>query len=854
MGRTKVKKISRNDTNAVLLLINSRKGRSMKSNIFIPFFSFVIAILLIQGCSESEHHGWEIADSPLLTHWATEINPENVWQEYPRPQMVRQEWLNLNGLWDYAIVTEDSSPMQFDGRILVPFPVESALSGVGKRVAENQRIWYQREVKVPVGWVDKIILLHFEASDWETTLYIDGKKVGEHRGGYDPFSFDITPFVKPGKRCIVRVSVWDPTDKGFQPRGKQVGQPRGIWYTPSSGIWQTVWMEPVGRSYMERFFVTTDIDQGMINIVPSIKNASDELEIDITVSDNGREVAKKAYVPGQDIMMLIPDAELWSPENPHLYDLRMRLIAGGEVIDEVGSYFGMRKIAVVQDELGYNRLALNNEILFQNGPLDQGFWPDGLYTPPSDAAMKYDIEKTISMGFNMLRKHVKVENRRFYHWCDRLGMLVWQDMPSAAGFIAPDDEDLQPSEEHKDQFEYELEHMILTHFNHPSIVMWVPFNEGWGQYDTERIVGWIKSTDSTRLVNNASGWTDRGVGDVIDIHHYPDPRCPDPEENRASVLGEFGGLGLYVEGHVWQEENWGYEKMQEVDELLVKYEDFYREINRMKDECGLAAAVYTQTTDVETETNGLMTYDRAEVKMGVQNIYNAHLGIIPPRLNTSLRHFIDSIPVGLVIAAPDAAMQYCFCNPGEEDNWQPYVEPLVIKSEVTLKTRSVWADGTKSRQNSLRFFQATPFPSIFVETANGLSVTYFEGTWDKLPDFDEMEPVNAGTAEKVDLAFSGTNELFGLVFEGYLDVPETDVYLFSLSSDDGARMYLDGEECIDYDGIHGAGFRKVSRALEKGLHPFRLVYFQRFGGLGLNLYWESQQLEYQEVNPEFWKH
>ncbi len=701
--------------------------------------------------------------------------------------------------------------------------------------------------------IDKNVLLNFEAVDWETTVWINDKKVGTHKGGYDPFTFDISSFVEAGKSYELLVSVWDPTSEGYQPRGKQVNDPRGIWYTSTTGIWQTVWLESVPECYIEDLKIETDIDKASVVIKKKVikPHHGDLLEFEIL--EDGKSIAKTQSSVLELPELKIPYPKLWSPENPFLYDLKVRIIRNGKIIDEVESYFGMRKISLQKDENGYNHLALNNSILFQNGPLDQGFWPDGLYTPPTDEAMRYDIEITKQMGFNMLRKHVKVENRRFYYWCDKLGILVWQDMPNAAGYVPPGGEDLNPAQEHKDQFEYELTQLIRTHQNHPSIVMWVPFNEGWGQYETERIVDFVYSIDSTRLVNNASGWQDRGVGDVIDIHHYPEPRFPEAEEKRASVLGEFGGLGLYIEGHTWQKENWGYEKMNQVEDLLFKYEDFYQEIIEMRDKRGLAAVVYTQTTDVETETNGLMTYDREIIKMGIENINNAHLGKIPPRLKSPFREFINNYVVEFNLSN-SGKIYYTLDGSDPDQKSISYTEPFTIEESSTIKARTFWPDETKSRIVEYTIYRVSPIAAVQEDVESGLKTRYYEGNWDKLPDFENETIVKEFISRQVDIKNVTVNEYFGLEFEGFIEVPETDTYSITLSSDDGAIFYLHGNELINYDGIHGARERMASLALEKGLHPFKLVYFQRTGGLGLKLSWESQKFEKQEINQKYLKH
>ena len=592
----------------------------MKKNILLVIL--LIAGLIFTSC-HSPQSKWQISENPLLTQWASDVDPENPWPEYPRPQMVREKWLNLNGLWDYAILPkENPEPSDWDGKILVPYPVESALSGVKKRINPNQKLWYHTSFRIPEEWQKtQKIILHFEAVDWETTIYINGKNAGIHKGGYDPFNIDITPFLKSkGKQNLV-LSVWDPTDTGFQPRGKQVANPRGIWYTPVTGIWQTVWLEPVNSQYIDNYKLVPDIDNEKVTFYIHSSDKNHPAALQIKVFDSNGEIATADGNTESPVEINIPDPELWSPDNPFLYDMEITLTNNGQETDHVSGYFGMRKISLGKDEKGITRIFLNNKFLFQNGPLDQGFWPDGIYTPPTEEAMKYDLVITKKIGFNMLRKHVKIEPRRFYYLCDKTGLLVWQDMPSGDKYIGPDDPDIERTSESKKQFEFELSKMITTKYNHPCIVMWVAFNEGWGQFDTERITGFIKNLDPTRLVNSASGWTDRGVGDIHDIHHYPEPRTPEPEEDRAIVLGEFGGLGLPVEKHTWVDKAWGYRNMESFNDLLEKYEQFYSTVWQFKDDPGLSAAVYTQTTDVETETNGLMTYDRKIIKLNPGDAY-----------------------------------------------------------------------------------------------------------------------------------------------------------------------------------------------------------------------------------------
>lgn len=593
---------------------------------------------------------WHAARGPLVTKWAQDVSPTHAHPEYPRPQMVRPEWINLNGLWDYAITSQgDFAPSRYEGKILVPFPVESSLSGVMRALHPDQRLWYRRTFQLPPSFAGKRVLLHFGAVDWEATVIVNGHEVGVHRGGYDAFTYDITPALRPRGTQELIVSVWDPTDAGPQPRGKQTLKPGGIYYTPSSGIWQTVWLEAVPASSIADLEIVPDVDHGAVAVTAEVRGSTRGVSVQVAVTEDGREVAVAQGAAGHPIRLTLPHVRLWWPDHPFLYGLRVVLKRAGRTVDAVTSYFGMRKIALGKDARGIMRPMLNGRFVFQVGPLDQGFWPDGLYTAPTDAALRYDVEMMKRLGFNMVRKHVKVEPDRWYYWCDKLGLLVWQDMPSGNNDTA----------DAKHQFELELQRMVLQHRNHPSIVQWVVFNEGWGQYDTERLVAWVKRLDPTRLVDDASGWTDKGVGDVHDMHNYPGPGSPKPEDHRAAVLGEFGGLGLKIDGHTWENKTWGYQGMADREALTRRYVGLLRGVYRLKQDPGLSAAVYTQLTDVETEGNGLMTYDRAVLKVDAAAVAAANRGEFPPE--EPLHEIVPS--------SRNAAQQWRYTFEAPPSNW-----------------------------------------------------------------------------------------------------------------------------------------------------------------------------------------
>ncbi len=572
--------------------------------------------------------------------------------------------MNLNGLWDYAIAPKTApEPKQSDGKILVPFAVESALSGVGKSFTPQDRLWYRRTFNIPKDWAKDRVLLHFGAVDYECVVWINGGMVGSHVGGSDAFTFDITEFLKPGENEI-SLAVTDPTDTGEQPRGKQQLNPKGIWYTPVSGIWQTVWLEPVPKeNYLAELRFTPDVAGKRLMVTPLVNTATerDDLAVRVTASAKGKTVSTTMIRVNREGRLDFDNVQLWSPESPFLYDLTAELVAVkapvenrtqpknrsklpafgeqervayakleaiGEPLDKVTSYFGMRNVSLGAGPKSQQpHLRLNDAPIFQHGPLDQGWWPDGLLTPPSDEAMIWEINWLKSAGFNMLRKHIKVEPARYYYHCDRLGILVWQDMPSGfnqalRNYREDAGEPVRLSTS-REQHELELRRMIDHLHNHPSIVMWVIHNEGWGQYESASLSRWVKSIDPSRWVNGVTGWLDRNTSDVYDIHTYHEvPLAPANQADRAIVIGEYGGVGWPVTGHLWDSEkrNWGYQTYQNQNEFEAALRKKVEGLLPMVRDLGLSAAVYTQTTDVEGEVNGFMTYDRKSIKISAEKL------------------------------------------------------------------------------------------------------------------------------------------------------------------------------------------------------------------------------------------
>ena len=617
------------------------------------------AVIAFSLCANAQE--WQPVGDNIRTPWAEQIDPKNPLPEYPRPQMLRNEWMNLNGLWDYAVTGKDAVGFESEGKILVPFAIESSLSGVGRKVGKEDVLWYERTFTIPRKWKDKEIILHFGAVDWKAEVYVNGKKAGVHTGGYTPFSYNITPLLNKKGEQVLRVKVTDASDNSFQPNGKQTLHPMGIWYTAVTGIWQTVWLEPVADTHIKSYLASADIDNGKVTINIDAENIHEGDAIEVALLEGGlgyspekpsETIICKATAEDGTVSMEVPQIKTWSPDSPYLYGLEISITREGRKIDSIQGYASMRKISMMRDKEGYARMALNNEPLFHYGTLDQGWWPDGLYTAPTDEALAYDIIKTKELGFNMIRKHIKVEPARWFWWCDVHGMMVWQDMPccgdhspgqlqyrdpeiaeahrnSWPGHTFVPGTDCNIPQEWKENFKKEWAEIINTYKGFQCIVVWIPFNEGWGQFDTKEITEYTRHIDSSRLVSPASGGNHCFYGDIIDVHHYPAPAMNIFEKRFINVIGEYGGIGLPVNGHLWQKDrNWGYGGVKkDGEEVLALYDEFAQMLKGFIDR-GCAGAVYTQITDVEGEVNGLITYDRKVVKVDEASLNRINQAVI----------------------------------------------------------------------------------------------------------------------------------------------------------------------------------------------------------------------------------
>jgi hypothetical protein len=614
----------------------------------LPLFAALgLALLSVIAIVDAPAHaagGWQRKTPPLSTPWTHLVGPNNALPEYPRPQMARTRWLSLNGVWDYtgrpisAALSEPPLANEYDEQILVPYPTESALSGIQRH---DDQMWYRKVFQVPGTWAGQRVLLHFGAVDQIATVWVNNRLVAYHEGGHTGFSADITFALRGSSSQELIVRAEDRNESNPFPVGKQRNNPEGLFYTGSSGIWQTVWMEPVRAAHVDKLDITPDLTG--FTVTPKVSGTSNQRAEVIVSEPSGPEVSRSSGYPGQTLRVPVPNPRLWTPDDPYLYDLEVRLVSpSGKVVDEVSSYAGLRTIGTVKDAQGRPRIALNGKITFLHGPLDQGYWPDGIYTAPTDAALRFDLEQTKALGMNFVRKHAKVEPARWYYWTDKLGLMVWQDMPSLdVSLDIPKGPAPEPVPAAKAHFERELSEMIDQLRNVTSIVGWVPFNEGWGEHDTARIASAVKAKDPTRLVNANSGVNccksrgDTRAGDVYDDHTYVGPgrpvlhdnpatphderlihdNRPLPLEHRVVVDGEYGGLGLVLDGNRWPGRPQAYEMTDSPARLTQRYVEVSRDVEEIVRKGGFSGAIYTQITDVENEVNGYLSYDRRAVKV-----------------------------------------------------------------------------------------------------------------------------------------------------------------------------------------------------------------------------------------------
>ena len=628
------------------------------SSFWLVVFSVMTAFLPLSAQT------WQPVPGHLMTHWATEVSPEHPLPEYPRPQMTRKDWQTLNGLWDYALTDHAATtlPEKFAGKILVPFAYESALSGVGKPSVPDQRLWYRRTFTVPAGWKGQRLLLHFGAINWASTVAVNGTSIGSHKGGYSQLTYDVTDALKTdGGANELVVSAWNPLTDGTpdaQIMGKQRAKPVSVLYTAASGIWQTVWLEPVpAAAHIASLKLTPDLDARALRVTVDAGNMANTT-VRLTATDQGKPAGAAEGKAGEELRLPITNVHPWTPDDPHLYDLQITLLQNGRLVDFVGSYFALRKISLGKDEQGHAKLFLNNGFVFQRGVLDQGYWPDGIYTAPTDEALAFDLRTIKKFGFNMERKHAKVEPDRMYYYADKLGLLVWQDMPQM--FF---DRGVSISDANRAQFKNEWREIIAQLSNHPCIVAWSTFNEDWGLHDIADVVAFTRQLDPSRLIDANTGGRDEGQGDFKDVHDYPGPACPPAEANRAVVNGEFGGIGRRVEGHMWGEGVFTYEGLaQSAWKLTQRYQNIWKKVYQLRDDKALSAVVYTQITDVEIESNGLLTYDRAVVK------------VLPDIVTAANEDRFPSLPpnpdVEVVPTSAETATEWRYTTEKPADGWQ----------------------------------------------------------------------------------------------------------------------------------------------------------------------------------------
>jgi Concanavalin A-like lectin/glucanases superfamily/Glycosyl hydrolases family 2, sugar binding domain/Glycosyl hydrolases family 2 len=707
---------------------------------------------------------WHAKTPPLTTPWTHLVGPNNALPEYPRPQLTRPDWKNLNGVWEFAGATAGEEPPvgePLPERILVPYPVESALSGI---MRTEERMWYRRTFDVPAGWRKDRLVLNFGAVDYDTRVWVNGKLVTTHRGGYDAFAADITSALKPHGKQEIIVGVEDLTDNTWQPIGKQRQVPdRGIFYTATSGIWQTVWLEPVQARHITKLDMTPRLADSTLRLTA---RSSIEGTVEAVAYDKGRVVGRVRGPANQELALPVPHAKLWSPDSPFLYDLKVTLLDRNKKVDQVGSYFGMREIGTAPGADGKLRMTLNGKILFHMATLDQGFWPDGIHTSPTDAALRFDLEQHKVLGFNAVRKHIKVEPDRWYYHADKLGLLVWQDMPAmkTSNELPPPDA--------RAEFERQLHRMVDQHNSWTSLVVWVPFNEGWGEWsreDTGRIADSVKAQDPSRLVNAHSGVNccashgDSGRGDIIDHHAYVGPATPSPSGTRVSSDGEHGGFGLEVEDHMWFDDGHAYEMEPDSTTLTRRYVENQRDVLTSAQRCGISGAIYTQITDVEHEVNGFFTYDRQVRKMDFAQVKAVNQDIIRGADGTG-----SGVEPPPGTPGPDGIAYYPF-----EEGTGTTTSDEVGSHDGTLVNDPAWTPGHNG--NGLQFsgnaYVDTGAP--LVDTING---NYAVAAWVKIDNLDGFQTAvsqDGDTNSGYFLQYSDQDDRFAFSYVGVRAVAPT---------------------------------------------------------------------------------
>ncbi|MFE5812772.1 AbfB domain-containing protein [Streptomyces sp. NPDC056479] len=655
---------------------------------------------------------WTPKPSPMTTPWTNQVPTDNPLPEYPRPQLTRPDWANLNGIWDFAVTSADAGqPVTFTEQIRVPFAAESALSGIQRKITQNDRLWYKRTFTAPSNWNGRRVQLNFGASDWRTTVWVNGRQAGAtHSGGFDAFSYDVTDLLNGGTNTIV-VSVWDPTETGGQAVGKQrirdvAPHPGGgIFYTAASGIWQTVWLEPTAPAHITRLDMVPDPANNRLKVTVRGTGTNGH-QARVTVSTGGTTIGTATGPVGTEFTVPVPNPHLWTPEDPFLYDVKADLLSVGTTVDSVGSYTGMRSIGIARVD-GVLRPVLNGKFVFQTGALDQGYWPDGIYTAPTDAALRHDLQKHKDLGFNMVRKHIKVEPQRWFYWADRLGLLVWQDMPSM---------EHTPDAAARTQWEAEYDRIIDQHRSSPSLVMWVNQNEGWGQYDQARIADKVKAYDPSRLVDNMSGVNccgavDGGNGDVVDHHVYVGPGTTVPSATRAAVLGEFGGLGFKAAGHEWYPGGgFSYEDQPDLAHLNNRFVGLIDAIREVRMSRGLSASVYTEITDVENEVNGLLTYDRQVVKVDEARVRAANLALIDASRGSTAPITLPTNQYrSLRVTTPGYTDRYMRHKDGAV-----FTEVVSSGSDALLKNDATWKIVLGLANSSCYSFESRNYPGEYL--------------------------------------------------------------------------------------------------------------------------------------------